>query len=43
LADQSAQVLQPATAWQHDRLATKLVELVLAGEFEELATAEGAH
>ena len=32
--DQAARVLQPANAWEHDRLATKIVELVLAGELD---------
>jgi hypothetical protein len=30
--DQAAQVLQPANEWERDRLASKIVELVQAGE-----------
>jgi hypothetical protein len=32
--DQAARVLQPANAWEHDRLTTKIVELVLADELD---------
>jgi hypothetical protein len=32
--DQAAEVLQPANAWEHDRIASKIVELVQAGEID---------
>jgi hypothetical protein len=32
--DQAVQVLQPANEWERDRLASKIVELVQAGEFD---------
>jgi hypothetical protein len=40
--DQAAQVLQPANAWERDRLATKIVELVKAGELDEQRLCRGA-
>jgi hypothetical protein len=32
--DQATQVLHPANAWERDRLASKIVELVQAGELD---------
>jgi hypothetical protein len=32
--DQAVEVLQPANAWERDRIATKIVELVQAGEID---------
>jgi hypothetical protein len=32
--DQAAEVLQPANAWERDRIASKIVELVQAGEID---------
>jgi hypothetical protein len=32
--DHAVQVLQPANEWECDRLASKIVELVQAGEFD---------
>lgn len=32
--DQAVKVLQPANGWERDRIATKIVELVQAGEID---------